>query len=119
MLLKQFRNKWGAYPFYKESGPEAPITSKECVKDFRKSLRDTLAQGYTLHGFRHNHFTASGFVEKGGKFVYISIGDFRNHNWVNNILYRTAESTKDFRGGRNRFTSVNNLEQALINMFKQ
>lgn len=119
MTLKQFKNEWGMYPFINESGPyESPI-SKQCVKDFKQSLKSELGSNYVLHGFKHNHFTTSGFVIKDEKIAYVSIGDLRACNWVNNVLFRTAESTKDFRGRRNNFTSVDNLGQALKKMLEQ
>ena len=39
------------------------------------------------------------------------------YQFQESVLYRTAESDKDYRGGHNNFSSINNLIPNIIKMF--
>lgn len=60
----------------------------------------------------------SGFVTSPatGKIAYVSTDV--NHGTSRDALYRTAESTSDFRGGVNRFASYDDLPRAVVEIVK-
>lgn len=83
--------------------------SKDFVKELRKEAKK---YGFKVIGFKPNHFDMSGFLEnlKTGKFVYISIGDVRySRNWLDRVLIRTVESSKDYTGKRNQYTELEDI----------
>ena len=54
----------------------------------------------------------SGFIMKDGKYVYLSVSDFRwggQDHWLNDILIRTAKHNKDYTGGMNHRTNIRDL----------
>ena len=61
--------------------------------------------------FNPSHYEFSCFVRRNGKYVYISISDVRywHNQWYNNILIRTAQNDKDYRGGSNNYCSLDEL----------
>ena len=111
MKLQKFASKWSNYNFMAESGPTMTPNARKCLNGFKTALKGDLGSDYTLTGFKPNHFSTSGFVENNttGKVVYISINDIRNYRWFDDILYRSAKSTKDYTGGHNRRTNITNL----------
>jgi hypothetical protein len=116
-MLKSFCRKWqnksveddGAYP------------SQEFIK-FANELHSVLKidardHGYRLFSFNCGHYDVSGFFEKDGRYVYFSYDvprggaaiDFRKTDPCEGVLFRTASGPEDYRGGTNRFCSMNNL----------
>ena len=96
------------------SGSEGNVTYVET--EHHKILLDIASNiGANLVSFNKNHYTFSAFMEKGGKFAYISISDVRHfkNEWKDNILVRSAEHERDFSGGRNTFTNLLKLENRL------
>lgn len=72
--------------------------------------------GYELHEFLGNHYCFSAVLRsaKTGNFAYVSVGDVRgNARWSQNVLYRTMEHERDFRGGPNHFCDWDDLPVAL------
>lgn len=63
----------------------------------------------------------SGFVSKENHHVYFSIGDIRfySSSWQRNILIRTAENTKDYHGGMNHNTDLENLQSQVYKLLAQ
>lgn len=67
------------------------------------------------------HYCISGFIEKNGKYMYFSYSiprgeaaiDLYEGNFLEGILYRTAESTSDFKGGRNNFCNFLHVRDAI------
>jgi hypothetical protein len=61
----------------------------------------------------------SGFVTNlaTGKIGYICT-DCNHGTSLNNAYYRTAEHTRDFRGGMNRFASYDELPQSVVDLLK-
>lgn len=55
------------------------------------------------------------------QFYYISISDVRywKNEWADYILYRTMEHEKDWTGGSNQYSSLNDLSENLIKLDKQ
>jgi len=56
----------------------------------------------------------SGFIEKNGKYVYLSISD---SGLGKPILFRTAKNEKDYTGGSNNFANLDAEE--ILNMIGQ
>lgn len=61
----------------------------------------------------------SGFVTNPatGKIAYVST-DCNHGRSLNDSYYRTAESTRDFRGGLNKFASYDELPRAVVELLK-
>lgn len=57
------------------------------------------------------HYYISAFVQRSdGQIIYISLNDVRSgENTFNSILVRTAASDKDYRGGHNSYSNVEDL----------
>lgn len=58
------------------------------------------------------HYWFSVFIRnKTGKHLYLSISDVRHfkNEWYNRILIRTATHERDYHGGQNHYTSLQNL----------
>ena len=89
------------------------ITTKQCKQfcsDFKKALQNSLGAEYNVK-VNVGHFYISGFVEKNGKFVYFNVEDLReNGNEFNSVLYRTAKNDRDFTGGTNSYSKLENLD---------
>lgn len=88
-----------------------PIVRKE-LKAMAKRIGATLT-------FNGGHFYWSAFFSKNGKHVYASAQDFRWDDWYNQMLYRTAESTKDYTGGTNRWCGYEQLEEAVSELLNR
>lgn len=89
----------------------------EFGRDVKKLFTKLFGDNYTIET-NIGHFEVSGFISKNDRYCYFSIGDIRyNDSWYDDILYRTAENNKDFRGGSNRFCSfdtiVDNIKKLL------
>ena len=73
-----------------------------------------------LYSFCKNHYEFSAVVKsnKTNQFYYISISDVRywKNEWANHILYRTMEHDKDWTGGSNRYSTLKELEENLLNL---
>ena len=59
---------------------------------------------------------ASGFIKKpNGKIIYYSSEDYRwpimGRTWTSSVLYRTAESEKDYHGGSNNFSDLEHFKE--------
>lgn len=80
--------------------------------------------GARLVSFNKSHYDCSCFIERNGKFVYISHSSTlkRLHDGVHidldYILIRTAEHTKDFRGGHNHFCKWHELPEIMNSLLK-
>lgn len=101
------------------------VTSKD-YNSFQTKYRNFLKRlctnnGYELVNFLKGHYQFSCFIKDPatGKFIYIFISDTRyfKNSWYNNILIRTAQHEKDYRGGSNDYTSLAKLEDKIKRMF--
>jgi len=86
---------------------------QEFSKDFKSYLKRIMETiGGTLLSFNKGHYYCSAFVirRSDNQVIYISTSDVRSgENTFNNILVRTAKSDKDFTGGSNRHTPIEDL----------
>lgn len=86
------------------------IASQKLSRKFKAFLKSQF-KDYNIYSFS-GYCESSGFIEKDGKFIYISISDLRYwKNWSEDVLIRVADSERDFRGHRNHRTTINNLKQ--------
>jgi len=68
-----------------------------------------------------NHYEFSAFFkDTDDNYVYFSISDVRyfQNEWYNHILVRTAKHDKDYSGGQNNYTNLENLPIKLHYLFK-
>ena len=94
---------------------------KKFSSDFRSVIKAQGKKvGAELKNYRMGHYDMSGFFERNGKFVYFSYSPARRmpiNPWdcgaMNGILIRTAEALKDFRGGMNHFTDIEDFQKVL------
>lgn len=84
---------------------------KVFVRKFRTWIKNNVPAGAKVK-ISPNHYILSGFIEIKGKFVYFSISDVRHFKnaWADNILIRTADHDKDYTGGSNVFTDLENFK---------
>lgn len=98
------------------SGPTTGLDYETFEERYKKILKDIANNIQAqLIDFNGGHYGFSAFMEKDGKFAYISISDVRSfkNEWKDDILVRTAENDRDFSGGRNTFTNLHKLESRL------
>jgi hypothetical protein len=79
------------------------------AKTFKRELNKELKTiGVTKVKYNIGHFYISGFFEKDNQIYYFSLSDVRGMKFQNKIelLYRTAESYKDFKGGSNQYVTI-------------
>ncbi len=123
MQVKEFLNTW----FDREIEDWGGTTSQE-YKNFQRNYRSVLKEigkniGFELHSFNKNHYDFSVVMKSNmtNQFYYLSISDVRywKNEWANNILYRTMEHEKDWTGGSNRYSTLENLSENLLNLDKQ
>lgn len=97
-------------------------------KSFCRAFKDYLKRSFPnaeITGFKANHYDTSGFITENGKTIYVSSSmdrykcfhDFSENNYTNGILYRVAKNTRDYRGGGNHFSSMNNLVENIKDLF--
>ena len=80
---------------------------------FKKQVGGSLPAGARIVNFSRGHYYISGFIERDGRFVYFSMSDVRHFpgGWHDNILIRTAKSDKDYTGGSNCYTTLDNFQR--------
>ena len=85
---------------------------------FIQSIKRSLPAGTKLVNASKNHYCLSGFVQRENKFVYFSISDVRHfpEKWHKEILIRTAEHDKDYTGGSNGYTTLENFAREVERM---
>lgn len=111
---------------YKSSGIEdwGGVISDE-FKDFARLYKNMLKRmckrnGWQLVNFNRGHYYCSWFIKKDeDKFIYMSFSDVRHfaREWYKIILYRTAKHERDYTGGSNWYTDLENMERDLQRMF--
>ena len=88
---------------------------KAFARAFKSDLKDLTANDFDIVSYNIGHFYMSGFLQSklNGKFVYFSVPDVRSlkNDWQKNILIRTAENDKDYTGGRNNYTTLEDLNK--------
>ncbi len=109
---------WGAY-----MSDEA----KAFVRAFKSYLKRSLPDCEVI-GFKPNHYDTFGFIKKGARYIYVSYNLRDNHPTMANfykagciggVLYRTAKHDKDYTGGSNNFSSINDLIENINKLFER
>lgn len=123
--IQQFLSYYGNYQFessiYKTKEFSSFATK---FKNLIKSIANEANPHFVLDGYNVGHFYVSGFIKntENDKFVYFSIDDVRcpslQQYVLNDILIRTAQNNKDFRGGANNFVDLHNFGFELANLLK-
>lgn len=117
--LETLYKKWYGHEFESSSGTtdEWRKFATDCKKTIRKALA---AYGLELIDFSRNHFEWSGFARNPntGKLAYFSCCDVRYwpNNWWDDVLIRTAEHDKDYTGGTNQETTLQNIGLSLTKL---
>jgi hypothetical protein len=77
--------------------------------------------GWELCKTMKNHYEFSVFFKCKEKYIYMSISDVRyfKNEWYNDILYRLAQNDNDYHGKQNHSTTLIDLPNALIELFKK
>ena len=84
--------------------PEFKYFARIFKKEFTSELKSIAATDIV---FSIGHFYISGFFTIGTQAYYFSIPDVRGSNYrMPQLMYRTAESYKDYTGGVNRYTDI-------------
>lgn len=100
-------------------------TTGDDYKQFQKELVAHIraiakAKNLTVVAVNRGHYYMSAFLTNisGEKTVYLSISDVRHFpdEWHNHMLIRTARDAKDFRGGTNQYTTLEDLDAKLDSM---
>ncbi|MDO4952253.1 MAG: hypothetical protein Q4E34_00320 [Synergistaceae bacterium] len=104
--------------------------SKDATRFFR-AMRSALKKrfeelGINLVEFSIGHYDMSSFVEKNGKYVYISYSVQRGGMPINldgiglyeKFLYRTAKGVNDYIGGRNNYCSWEEIVDRVNYLFQ-
>ena len=99
--------QWNGYNFESSSGLTEEFAA--FAKDFKKYIQTHLPENAELVNFNRGHFYCSGFIKRDEKFVYFSISDVRGNESWKNFLVRTAKHDKDYTGGSNDWTSLENF----------
>jgi len=97
---------------------EKPIINKAFARDYKGELRRIAKSIGCKVEIGKDYFEFSGFFSNGKNFVYFSTGDIRcsSDNWNDNILIRTAEHNKDWTGGRNNSTTLEDMAEDVKNL---
>lgn len=70
------------------------------------------------------HYNTSCFIERNGKFVYISHSSGLSRIGrsvkieLDSFLIRTAQHAKDYRGGHNQYCDITNLQSMIDNLLE-
>lgn len=97
-----------------------------CV-GFRNMLKRTLLpHGIEIARFDAGHYFFSAHLVRGGKYVYVNYSiprggksiSFADGGAMNGVLFRTADGPEDYRGGHNCFSSIENLPENIVAMFR-
>ena len=100
------------------SGSVADRDFKVFARLFKKYIIQNIPSNSKLVNFNRGHYYVSGFIENGGKYVYFSISDVRYFHWYKNILIRTAETERDYTGGNNYYTTLDDFKQSVVNLMR-
>lgn len=118
MTYKKFNEKYCDRTW--EVQDDGGVTNKEFDQfshDFKSVLKEICSPDWEIAKYSKGHYYVSAFlrnVANPEKFLYLNVGDIRHDpNWHGRILYRTAENEKDYRGGTNQYSSLENLQSVL------
>jgi len=105
-----------SYPNISKIAPDFNSYANKLKTKIKEHIKNT---GIELVSFEKNYYYVSGFLKKNNEFVYFSTSDYRNIFKNDKILIRTAKNKKDFTGGRNNFTSINDFGNNINKLFTE
>lgn len=120
MKEKELLRKWSNMSYYDWGIDE--------YSDFKRNYKSVLREiskriGFELHSFRNIFYSFSAVMKSNttNQFYYISISDVRffKDEWAKEILYRTMENEHDSTGGKNRYSTLENLAENLSILDKE
>lgn len=123
--MNTFKKKWNGKSV-EDWGAYMSKEGKSFVTAFKNMLkRELSADGIEVVDFHAGHYDLSGFCKKGDRYIYVSYSiprggmpiRFDNSSCMNGVLYRTAKDNKDWHGGHNNFSDINNLPEAIRALF--
>ena len=99
---------------------------KSFARKFKNYLNRNLPDGCEILKHKVGHYDLSGFVRLGEKCAYYSYSwnrfspvDVREGSSpMKAVLYRTADGPSDYRGGNNRFASIEDVPEAIASILK-
>ncbi len=123
MTVEKFLSKWYD-KIIEDWGVEISPEYRNFQTNYRSVIKELCNDiGMELHSFSKNHYEFSAVVKSNttNQFYYISISDVRywKNEWANNILYRTMKYDKDWSGGSNRYSTLQELAENLLNLDMQ
>ena len=127
MKMEAFIKRWEGQPV-EDCGSYVGAEWKAMFRDLRSAVESVCQDiGARLVTLRPGHYDGSGFVERDGKFVYLSMGQdalrgrvaLTKPRWAGPVLIRTAAHAKDFTGGPNHFVTLNELGPSLDALLKK
>ena len=107
-------NKWGTHEF--SSGSYTGDDFNSFARSFKTAMNKlTQNVGAELVNYNKGHYYISGFIKRWDKYVYFSISDVRHLSmwWIEELLVRTAKHAKDYTGGANRYTELNEADELI------
>jgi hypothetical protein len=102
---------WRGFTFQSSSGLTEEFAA--FARDYRAWVKKNLPEGAKLDTWSRGHFEVSGFIERGGRYVYFNTSDVRyfREEWAENILVRTAKHNRDYTGGQNCSASLETFRE--------
>jgi hypothetical protein len=103
------------------SGSTTGVDFKIFARLFRNYIKKNIPESAKIVNWSNGHYYISGFIELNGKYIYISISDVRHFpgEWHKDILVRTADSAKDYTGGSNGWTTLENFKKDIEGIFRR
>lgn len=95
--------------------------TREFTKIYRQMIKSMIKnEGWELSSPTLGYCVVSFFIHNQNKYVYVNTSDFRwgNEEWRNHILIRTAKNDKDYLGGSNYYTSLEEFVDDVKYLFK-
>ncbi len=117
-MLKREKGNWENHMFSTgtRTGEDYLEFQKDSKKDLQKMCKDN---GLKVFKFNPNHYCFSAILTDGEKYVYVSQSDVRFTNDIDNILIRSMAHSKDYSGGRNQFTSWENVGEEAVRIMER
>ena len=122
--MNTFKRKWN-HKSVEDWGSTMSDEANKFVEDFTKMLERQLGKEGVNIEIEPNHYDLYGFVEKDGKYIYVSYEiprggytiDFSVSGCADGVLYRAADNNHDYKGYSNNFSSIQDLPRKIMEMF--
>ena len=116
MSVSAMVKKWEDFRFSTGIAPGKDYLDFQ--KDFKKVLSGIAEDaGFALYNFNKGHYECAAVLQQKdtGAYAYVSISDVRywKNEWITHILYRRMTHAKDWSGGHNHYSSLENLAESL------